>query len=136
LGDAVTPGTTTYYSIFARTGCGEYSVPDSESQISVFMPVSGIDDNPKLPDKIGLFTSYPNPFNASTVLSYNLPEAGNVEISIYNLVGQRAAILCDNRQDAGRHRIIWDGGSCPSGIYFAKLRTGNKQSTIKLILIK
>ena len=133
LGDTAAPGQTTYYSIFA---CGEYSIPDSESQISVYMPLSGINENPALPDKVGYLTSYPNPFNVSTVLSYRLLQPYNVNIDIYNLIGQKVTTLSGGMQESGAHTMVWDASSFPSGVYFARLDAGGRSVTTKLMLMK
>lgn len=136
IGDTAIAGQVTYYSVFARTGCGQYSTPDSESQISVYMPSTGIDDSPALPDKTGYLTSYPNPFNATTLLTYKLAQSGPVEISIFNLIGQKVAALSQGQQNAGEHSLVWNAASCPSGVYFARLEAGGRSDTKKLVLLK
>lgn len=88
-----------------------------------------------------LFTNYPNPFNAETMIMYNLPFAGYVEISIFDVLGRRIKTLISENKPVGRHRILWNGADnngklVPSGIYFYKLRTGKFSETRKLILLK
>jgi len=91
---------------------------------------------PIIPMACGLLQNYPNPFNASTTLSYMLPQPVPVTISIYNLLGQRAATIFDGDQQAGQHRIIWDATNFPSGIYFARLEAGEYSRSIKMVLLK
>ncbi len=131
----VWPGNTYYYTVFARTGCGDYSVPDSESQISVSFQSVGVDQNP-IPKVAALLECYPNPFNASTLIRYKLAQPGRAKVSIYNLAGQRVAQLLNGHQDAGEHAAIWDGSGFSSGIYFARLETGIESIKIKLTLLK
>lgn len=88
-----------------------------------------------------LLSNYPNPFNAGTVISYNLPSASPVALEIYDLMGQRIVLLADEVQSAGEHSITWggrdDGGSAvSSGVYFARITANGQQSTRKMILLK
>jgi hypothetical protein len=81
--------------------------------------------------------NYPNPFNPITMINYQLPMRDEVELSIYNLLGQKVAILVQGRQGAGRHQISWDATGFPTGIYYYQLRTHSGFiQTRKLILLK
>jgi hypothetical protein len=131
----VVPNQTIYYTVFARTGCGEYSDPDSESQISVVVPSVGVDDE-QLPRKALLLSSYPNPFNATTLIKCTLPEAGKISLAVYNISGQKVAELFDGHREAGEYSILWGGPSYPSGVYFARLQSDVGSKAIKLILSK
>ena len=91
---------------------------------------------PTIPIACGLFQNYPNPFNAATTLSYMLPKSGSVTISIYNLLGQRVATICEGIQQAGQHSITWDASDFPSGVYFARLEAGEYSKSIKMVLLK
>lgn len=82
------------------------------------------------------FTAYPNPFNGSTTLSYNLPRAGRIEISLYDILGRQIQTLSDQRSSAGLHTSALDGTALPSGIYFARLQSAETNATIKLQLLK
>jgi hypothetical protein len=131
----ITPGNTYYYTVYARTSCGDYSEPDSESQIAVTFPAVGVNAD-QVPEKAALFECHPNPFNASTLIHYSLSEPGLVRLAIYNLAGQQVAVLQDGNQQAGEHSIIWDGGGLASGIYFARLDSDLKPKSIKVVLLK
>ncbi len=100
---------------------------------------SGEDQN--LPRKFALLQNYPNPFNASTTISYLLPITGEVNLTIYNLLGQTVRTLVQGRQSSGSYIIIWDGknqdgSSVSSGIYFYKLKMENFNQVRKMIFIK
>ena len=90
-----------------------------------------------LPGEFELFQNYPNPFNPGTVISYRLPVKSRVELSIYNLIGQKVATLVSQSQPAGLHKVEWDASGFASGIYFYQLKmNGHVSGTKKLILIK
>jgi len=81
--------------------------------------------------------NYPNPFNPTTTITYQLPVVSNVELNIYNLLGQKVATLVSEKQSIGNYKVEWDASSFTSGIYFYRLKTdkGFIQSR-KLILLK
>jgi len=107
------------------------------------MNPSGIDDDLVIISTNILNDNYPNPFNPSTTISYNLAEDSNVELTIYNLKGQRVKqLVSSNQLSAGQHSVEWHGTddageNVSSGIYLYKLKAGDKYtSTKKMILLK
>ncbi|MEE9553796.1 MAG: T9SS type A sorting domain-containing protein [candidate division Zixibacteria bacterium] len=101
-----------------------------------FETTSTYDNNPEiLPNSLALM-SYPNPFNASTVISYELPNDNNIVISIYDLLGRKVAILYDGHHPAGEYSLTWNPADIPSGVYFARLEAGYRIESIKMVLIK
>jgi hypothetical protein len=80
--------------------------------------------------------NYPNPFNPMTVINYNLPIPNEVEISIYNLVGQKVANLVSEKQLAGFYKVKWDASGFPSGAYLYKFTAGDITQIRKMILVK
>lgn len=94
-----------------------------------------------LPNGFELFQNYPNPFNPNTVIEYTLPQAFYVELVIYNILGQKIRVLVNQHQNAGYKRISWDGKNdqgqiVKSGMYFYRLRVGEKVSSKKMILLR
>ncbi len=91
-----------------------------------------------------LYAAYPNPFNPSTTIAFDVPAdmAGQtVELSIYNVLGQKVVTLVDQNLTAGRHTAKWNGRNSasramPSGVYFAILKAAGQQKTSRLLLIK
>ena len=83
-----------------------------------------------------ILQNHPNPFNAATTISYSLPEQGEVVISIYNLLGQLVDTVFEGTRDAGEHTVTWDASDHPSGVYFARLKTGERTENIKMVLLK
>jgi hypothetical protein len=97
--------------------------------------------DPALPRSFTLYQNYPNPFNSQTVIAYDLPKPSDVELSIFNSLGQRVKTLHVLGQTAGKHSYNWDGTSnsgkeVASGIYFYRLSANNINSTKKMILLR
>jgi murein DD-endopeptidase MepM/ murein hydrolase activator NlpD len=88
------------------------------------------------PEQIRLDQNYPNPFNPSTVISYNLPQASDVRLEVFNLLGQRVALLMNDRVQSGRHTVNFDAGHLSSGIYIYRLQAEGFSETRKMLLVK
>lgn len=94
-------------------------------------------NNHEIPNVYKLFQNYPNPFNPTTKITFSLPKYSQVNLTVYNLLGQEIAILVDDRIDAGTHSVDFVGEGLPSGMYFCKLKIENKfLETIKMILLR
>ncbi|UCH62104.1 MAG: T9SS type A sorting domain-containing protein [Fidelibacterota bacterium] len=94
-----------------------------------------------LPEQPALRQNHPNPFNAQTTISYQLPENAVVELAIYDLRGQRVRMLAGGMRSGGEHRQVWDGQDdsgrpVPSGVYYYRLEAGDRILTKKMILMK
>ena len=88
-----------------------------------------------------LWQNYPNPFNALTVIAYQLPGPADVELTIYNIMGQKVKTLVREGQEPGIHSVEWDGAdtngrAVGSGVYLYRLRAGDFLRTRRLVLIK
>ncbi len=88
-----------------------------------------------------LLGNYPNPFNPETKITYSLANAGNAELSIYNIKGQRIKTLVNDHVEAGEHSIIWNGkdnnnSDVSSGVYFYRLKTADGVQNRKMLLLK
>ncbi len=99
---------------------------------------TGISDQKKIiqPGLLQIFPNYPNPFNASTIINFELRMTNEVNLSIYNLVGQKIITLISEIQQAGYHQVEWNAGDLASGIYYAVITIGNSQIAQKMILSK
>ncbi|MGC9316172.1 MAG: T9SS type A sorting domain-containing protein, partial [bacterium] len=129
-------------TIFLREGAG---APYNAIDLMIRAMVSGThgidsEDN-RLPKEVALHDNYPNPFNPATAITFELPQETKVELSVYNLLGERVTTLADSRLRAGTHRVTWagrddNGRDLPSGVYFYRLNTEEKDITKRMVLIK
>jgi len=98
---------------------------------------TGIDEkNNGLPQAFALSQNYPNPFNAKTSIEFALPEAAKVDLSVYNMLGQKVATLVSAELSAGNHSAIWDASDVTSGVYFYKITAGDKTEVHEMTLLK
>lgn len=137
------------YEVSAFTPYGEGALDnpielafDDYGNADIVIALTSTDDNTDLlPEKSALSQNYPNPFNAHTTISFNLPSAAIVDLSIYNIAGQKLITLQDGHMNAGEHGIIWDGRSdngseVASGVYFYRLSTGDQTETRRMTFLK
>ncbi len=89
-----------------------------------------------LPDEFNLVSAHPNPFNSSTLLSYKLPEAVKVELSVFDMNGRKIVILDQGLKAAGAYDILWDAKDIASGHYLILLETPSNSWTTKATLIR
>jgi flagellar hook assembly protein FlgD len=94
-----------------------------------------------MPEKFTIHQNYPNPFNPVTTLRYDLPENGNVNITIYDMLGRQVKTLINQNQNAGYMSVIWNatndyGKPVSAGIYIYQIQAGEYISTKKMVLLK
>ncbi|MCW8994886.1 MAG: T9SS type A sorting domain-containing protein [Psychromonas sp.] len=110
--------------------------------IYVINTASGIQDTRSgIISGYDLYQNFPNPFNPSTTISFELPVREMVELNIYNSLGQEVRSLIDNEFTAGTYQVKWNGlddsgREAPAGVYFYKIQAGNFQATNKMLLLK
>jgi hypothetical protein len=98
-------------------------------------------DKPKVPTKFALHQNTPNPFNPTTKLAYDMPVAGDVKISVFNVLGQNVTDLVDGYREAGSYEVVWNGkdksgAAVASGMYFYRIDTEQYTETKKMVLLK
>jgi hypothetical protein len=91
---------------------------------------------PNVPVSFALKQNYPNPFNPSTEISFDLPKASQVEVTIFNVLGQQVESLVNDQLDAGSHIVTWDASQYSSGVYFYRIQTDENVDTKKMMLLK
>lgn len=101
-----------------------------------YIVTSHNDDDAQLPTAMRLNQNYPNPFNPETSIKFDLPESGFTELSVYDVIGRRVAVLISDLLEAGTHQVRFDAGHLPSGVYMYTLRQGNHAQTRKMLLLK
>ncbi len=105
-------------------------------------PLVGIEDNELIINNSELIIfNYPNPFNPTTIISFNLPSDSDVSVEVYNVKGQKVKTLLNEKMTAGQHKVIWNGLNeknkpVSSGVYLYKVRAGNQESVKRMILLK
>ncbi len=108
-------------------------------KISGLTAVNGM--NGLVPATFMLYQNYPNPFNPSTRISYFLPNATNVKVLIYDILGREVKSLVNDYQASGTHNVVWNGdnnfgGKVASGVYIYRVVAGNNIATKKMVLLK
>ncbi|MBU1919789.1 T9SS type A sorting domain-containing protein, partial [bacterium] len=79
---------------------------------------------------------FPNPFNPTTTLSFDLIHSCMVKLKVFDVIGRQVATLIDKNMTAGSHQVMFDGAGLTSGIYFARMTAGSKTMTQKMMLIR
>jgi hypothetical protein len=99
------------------------------------------DEENLLPKSFALHDNYPNPFNPSTTIRFDLPKATDVSILVFNVLGQKIKTIERNQMNPGYHSITWNatndyGSQVSAGMYFYQLRTSDFIRTKKMVLLK
>ncbi len=89
-----------------------------------------------IPTEFALMQNYPNPFNPSTTIRYELPRESFVTLKVYNVLGQEVATLVNEKKEAGRYEVAFDGSGLTSGVYVYRLQAKDFISSLKLLLLK
>jgi hypothetical protein len=116
---------------------GDYIYMANEYSLAIYhIQSSNINSFDYLPSSLSLTPNYPNPFNSSTTIRYNLPTESPVTIDIYDILGRKVQTLLDVKEQVGSHQVNWSAADMPSGAYFARLKAGEQSQTMKMILMK
>ncbi len=122
-----------------------------DAELSILLSDEGVINKPYYPES-DLFTSiekqsqytqidlklnqnYPNPFNPTTTIQYQLSQISEVDLSIFNMAGQKVATLISKEQPAGNYKVVWSALSYASGMYIFRLKAGNLIHSRKMILV-
>ncbi len=104
--------------------------------IPIYIPVSVTNNGSSVPSGFKLYDIYPNPFNPSAVIKYELPKTGFVSLKIYDILGSEISILEEGIKQAGSHEIIFNASNLASGVYFVKLETDEAALSKRIVLVK
>jgi len=99
-------------------------------------PVSVASGETAIPDRYALEQNYPNPFNPSTIIQYQIPKEGHVQVSVYNILGQRVATLVDENMKTGIYKVTFNAANFASGIYFYRIKVNDFSLVKKMMLLK
>ncbi len=103
-----------------------------------FIPINTteVTEDTQIPTEYSLSQNYPNPFNPSTVITYGLPEAGHVSLTLFNLLGEEVATLVNENRSAGIHSVQFNASNLSSGLYIYRIIAGSFIETNKMVLMK
>jgi hypothetical protein len=97
----------------------------------------GIDAGAGLPTAFALSAAYPNPLRGSATLSFDVAEASDVRVVVYDVQGRKVAVLAEGRFEAASHQVVFDGSALPSGTYLVRMSTaGGFSQTQRLTVLR
>jgi hypothetical protein len=136
LDDVKLPGTSMAPDLL-NVSC---SYPDADNAVTFNTSEMGIDDE-IIPTVFSLGQNFPNPFNPTTQIAFDLPEQATAKLVVYNLIGQQVNVLTDRHMNAGHHVFDWNGLDSggklvASGVYFYELRAGDFVAKKKMLLLR
>jgi len=121
---------------YGGSGAYIYSSPGASGVVLNIGFIGVKEETNGIPAAYSLNQNYPNPFNPSTTITFGIPERANVNLVVYNQLGQQVALLINEEMNPGMHSVDWKANNLSSGIYFYELKAGNFQSVKKLMLLK
>jgi len=125
-----------YHSLTFVYHQGDQIVTEKPDFDNVSVSLSDVNGGPAVPDQFFLAQNYPNPFNPTTTFKFAIESAGQVDLSVYNVVGQKVSTVVSGVLDAGQHEITWNAEQYSSGVYFYRLTTPTNTETRKMMLLK
>jgi hypothetical protein len=130
------------WTVYASDGWDKLEASNGPRSVSVDIGwYLGMNDEALIPDVFALHQNYPNPFNPVTTIRYDIPEQALVRIDIYNILGQKVAVLAEGLHEPGFHAVRWNGtnmygNALSSGMYFYHIKAGDFRNVKKLLLVK
>lgn len=127
-----------YITYYWRVKAGNSTNSSDWSSVFQFTVwYDGITQNgTSVPTSFNLYQNHPNPFNPSTKIKFDVPQASNVKVSVFDITGKEIQQILNGKINAGSFEYTWDAGKFNSGIYFVRMQSDNFTSTIKMSLIK
>ena len=133
----VFPTDDIWYMVFSNE---KSTVLSQELEVIAYLysqPTGFVEGRDELnPQTFKLLGNYPNPFNITTTIKYNLPIASDVTINIYDILGSKVETIVKEHQSAGYHQVTWEAGDIPTGIYFYRIFAGEFNKVNKMLLLK
>ncbi len=126
---------TTYY--WRVQGANSYGTGPWSSIWNFFTIITGISQiGTEIPKEFKLYENYPNPFNPTTSIKYDIANSSFVKLKVYDVIGKEVESLVNGNLQAGKYEATFNGGNYSSGMYFAKIEAGSYMHIIKLVMIK
>jgi hypothetical protein len=119
-----------------RFGYPVETLPANNTAIKMVYTPAAVPETKEVPKVFALYNNYPNPFNPSTEISFSIPTASQVRLSVYNLLGQEVATLVNEFKNAGTYTVPFSANGLASGVYFYSIKAGNHSDVKKMVLMK
>lgn len=113
-----------------------YDAAGNITSINVGEISVGTETADEWPNAFALHPSYPNPFNPTTVIPFDVKAPAHVRLTVYDLLGRRTALLVDERRKPGRYEATFDAAHLPSGVYVYAIEMGDYQKTRSMVFVK
>jgi len=104
--------------------------------LPIYIPVAVWETQNKIPSGYKLYDIYPNPFNPSAVIKYDIPELSHVTVKIFDVTGREVKLIENDLKQPGTYEVMFDGGHLSSGVYFCRIEAGRFVDSKKIVLIK
>jgi hypothetical protein len=109
----------------------------TDIELTLNVGATDVDDTPaETPSRFAITSIYPNPFNPSTTVNYDIKKSGNTIVEVYNILGQKVETLVDSYQDAGSYSLEWNARGQASGMYFVRIVSGDQSVVKPAMLLK
>jgi hypothetical protein len=108
----------------------------SPKKVIRVMTLTSVGDQQNYPNNFTIYQNYPNPFNPETNFKFSIRQTSNVNLKIFNSLGEQVAVLLNEQRQPGEYSVSWNGSSLPSGIYFYQFTAGDFKEVKKMVLIK
>jgi hypothetical protein len=128
------PNTRYYWRVSASNSCNTSGFSVVWSFITGLTAVS--QQGVEIPKVFALYNNYPNPFNPSTSINFDIPLRSHVNVEVYSLTGEQVARLVNMNLGPGKYNVIWDASGFPSGVYFYRITASEFTDTRKMVLVK
>ncbi|MBU0692420.1 T9SS type A sorting domain-containing protein [bacterium] len=125
---------TFYWTVFAAANFDTVEATNGEGHFTMDIPEAA-DEELAVPTEYSL-SVYPNPFNPSTTISFDVPQQSQITLTAYDLLGREITQLVNGTITAGAHQINWDCSTCATGLYLIELRSGSHRSITKAMLLR
>jgi hypothetical protein len=147
----ISGGVTYYFRGWNGSGAGSYNSPDSTGldsviSIQIFNPIiqsarwsTTVGINPissELPTEYALYQNFPNPFNPSTKIKFDILKTGNVKLTVFDMLGKEVGILLNDMQQPGKYEIEFNAQNYSSGVYYFRIESGEFVQVRKMLLLK
>ena len=132
----LTNGTRYYLRVTAVDSSGNESAYSNQVNAAPNAALAVDDLLSQIPTEYSLLQNFPNPFNPSTTIAFDLPSSAHVRLRIFDLLGREVASLVNEELSAGKHQAQWNASKMSSGVYFYRIEAGQFVAVRKLVLLK